>query len=275
MGVGGYVEGQGRIGIDRVFEYTSPEVEAAFRQDTNVLFDQLQRLPCLFMEEGRNGEIARLGSVSNVRVVGRDVVFDSYIDPDLPALRNLDVYNHKLDFDMPQDWEFSRNHWAVKSGDLFRSVLKVVRPIRQGPRIFSVPDNETIDRSLLTVMMPFREELNPVMTAVVAAAERTRMQAYRADQPPQALTGGGIVQETVRMIDQSKMVVCDLTGNNPNVLYEVGIAHTLGRDVQLIAQSISQVPFDLLANRVILYTNTTEGLANLTESLVRAISDLP
>lgn len=63
------------------------------------------------------------------------------------------------------------------------------------------------------------------------------------------------------------MVVCDCTGRNPNVFYEVGIAHTLGREVILITQSHDDIPFDLRHLRYIAYLNNGEGLASLSKSL--------
>lgn len=71
----------------------------------------------------------------------------------------------------------------------------------------------------------------------------------------------------VSLIDRGRIVVCDLTGRNPNVFYEAGIAHTLGREVIIIAQSEHDIPFDLRHLRHIRYLNNNEGLADLVEAL--------
>jgi hypothetical protein len=47
------------------------------------------------------------------------------------------------------------------------------------------------------------------------------------------------------MMLRSRVVICDCTGRNPNVFYEIGIAHTLGREVILITQNPEDIPFDL------------------------------
>jgi len=47
--------------------------------------------------------------------------------------------------------------------------------------------------------------------------------------------------------------VADLTGRNPNVYYEVGVAHAFGKDVILISQSDEDLPFDLQNMRIIIY----------------------
>ena len=70
------------------------------------------------------------------------------------------------------------------------------------------------------------------------------------------------------------MVICDCSGRNPNVFYEIGIAHTLGREVILITQSEEDIPFDLRHLRYVKYLNNGEGLAQLTARLEPRLSDL-
>jgi hypothetical protein len=69
------------------------------------------------------------------------------------------------------------------------------------------------------------------------------------------------------LIDRSRVVVCDCTGRNPNVFYEAGIAHTLGREVILITQADQNVPFDPRHLRYVRYLNNREGRAALTAAL--------
>ena len=59
------------------------------------------------------------------------------------------------------------------------------------------------------------------------------------------------------------------------MFYEVGIAHTLGREVILIAQSEHDIPFDLRHLRHIRYLNNAEGRAVLTEALQARMADHP
>lgn len=62
-----------------------------------------------------------------------------------------------------------------------------------------------------------------------------------------------LVQEMVDMTRQSKIVLVDLTGNNPNVCYELGLAHALDKPAVIISDSIENLPFDVSAFRVVLY----------------------
>jgi hypothetical protein len=48
-------------------------------------------------------------------------------------------------------------------------------------------------------------------------------------------------------------LVAELTGRNPNALYEPGSAHALHKPVVLISSSEADVPFDVRHVRVIYY----------------------
>jgi hypothetical protein len=47
------------------------------------------------------------------------------------------------------------------------------------------------------------------------------------------------------MINKSRFLVADITDTNPNVLYELGIAHTLGKGVITISEKPDYIPFDI------------------------------
>jgi len=52
---------------------------------------------------------------------------------------------------------------------------------------------------------------------------------------------------------KAKLILADLTGKNPNVFYELGLAHAITKPAILIAESIDDVPFDLRALRILEY----------------------
>jgi hypothetical protein len=62
------------------------------------------------------------------------------------------------------------------------------------------------------------------------------------------------------------VIVADLSGANPNVTYEVGLADVLGREVVMICQG-THVPFDFLGQRVVQYEDSLTGARQLREEL--------
>ena len=82
------------------------------------------------------------------------------------------------------------------------------------------------------------------------------------------------MQDVVSLIDRSRVVICDCTGRNPNVFYEIGIAHTLGREVILITQSQEDIPFDLRHLRYVPYLNNREGRKELQRRVEARLANL-
>lgn len=256
--------GRETMPVGRVFEYTDDHVADQFRQNGNLLLDRATRLPCLFMQEGTGDEIAYVGQINRARIVGDEVAFEYTLDADVPPLQNSVIYANRMSLDMPYDFEFSRNHWAVKDVDLYRFLLRNVRPRRQRPTVFQIAEHENIEPTLASAMMPFDAGFNQVYESIQLAAQNAGVRCRRADD---IWENPAIIQDVVSLIDRSRVVVCDCTGRNPNVFYEAGIAHTLGREVILITQSEHDIPFDLRHLRYIRYLNNAEGRAALTEAL--------
>ena len=110
----------------------------------------------------------------------------------------------------------------------------------------------------------FDAVFNDVYTAIQEASANAGLRCRRADD---IWENPAIIQDVVSLIDRSRVVVCDCTGRNPNVFYEAGIAHTLGREVILITQNGQDIPFDLRHLRYIQYLNNAEGRGDLTAAL--------
>lgn len=252
--------------FNRIFEYTDSQLTTRFRSADGAapLLQSLLEFPCLFMEEGVDDQVARVGMITRARVAGREVAIEYRFDPFVPALHNGAIFANRQDFDMDSKFEFNRTHWAVKDVDLYRSLLRLVRPMRQLPTVFKLEEHERIDEELVSVMMPFEAKFDPVYKTIRLAAEAAGLRCKRGDD---IWEEPAIIQDVVTLIDHSQAVVCDCTGRNPNVFYEMGIAHTLGRDVVLIAQSEVDIPFDVRHLRYINYLNNDEGRKALQSAL--------
>jgi hypothetical protein len=180
----------------------------------------------------------------------------------------LQVFAGDLGID---DFEFSRTHWAVKDADLYRALLRNCKPRRPRPRVFRLDENENIEPSLVSAMMPFHPNFDAVYTTLKRIAEAVGLRCRRADD---IWENPAVIQDVVSLIDRSSVVICDCTGRNPNVFYEIGIAHTLGREVILITQAEADIPFDLRHLRFVHYLNNAEGLNALSERLQPRLADL-
>ena len=102
------------------------------------------------------------------------------------------------------------------------------------------------------VLMPFDEEFDPVYKKFIKPVfEEAGFVVDRADD---ILSQQNILKDVLEGIHKSDLIVADLTGANPNVFYELGLAHALRKPVILITQSIEDVPFDLKSYRLLEYS---------------------
>jgi hypothetical protein len=259
-------EGHDRIEAGRALEYTEQSLKDRFMPEGQLDLDTLAHLPTLFLQETGNqpGRMARVGRITRARKDGREILLDYSYEPEVPAIPNEVLANFANELEI-RDFEFSRTHWAVKDADLFRAILRNTSSRRQRPAVFQIPEFENIEPSLVSVMMPFQAEFRSIYTTLKRAAEQAGLRCRRADD---IWENPAIIQDVVSLIDRSRVVICDCTGRNPNVFYEIGIAHTLGRDVILITQSEADVPFDLRHLRYVQYLNNAQGRRALSAAVL-------
>lgn len=100
-------------------------------------------------------------------------------------------------------------------------------------------------------MMPFGEPYEQYYTQIyVPAIEQNGLQSRRADS---LYRPSPILHDIWEYINDSILVIADITGRNPNVMYELGLAHAIAKPAIIISNNIDDVPFDLRALRILLY----------------------
>jgi hypothetical protein len=125
-------------------------------------------------------------------------------------------------------------------------------------------ENERIGPALVSAMMPFDAASATVYDTLKHAVEKVGLRCRRADD---IWENPAIIQDIVSLIDRSRVMICDCSGTNPNVFYEIGIAHILGCEIILITQAESDIPFDLRHLRYVRYLNNAEGRQALCAAL--------
>ena len=124
-------------------------------------------------------------------------------------------------------------------------------------------------RSDILVLMPFTDALTALyQDHLKAVAQALQMTIARADD---FFTGGQIMTEIWSAIVKANVLIADCTGRNPNVFYEIGLAHALGKPVVLITRSSEDVPFDLRHYRYIQYEFTPRGMKSFEDTLTKTL----
>lgn len=94
------------------------------------------------------------------------------------------------------------------------------------------------------------------------------LEAMRADMISRA---GEIPEQIFRQLRDCPVVIADLTGANPNVMYELGLRHTTGRVTIQIGEK-GRLPFDVAAIRTIMFRRTEGGLVQARKDLSKALA---
>lgn len=129
------------------------------------------------------------------------------------------------------------------------------------------------DKPKAFVVMQFTEQFNELFDSVIKpVCESKGLEAVRADD---MYTNGLIVNDIIQSIQNSSVIISDITPDNPNVYYEVGYAHAAGKNVILMCdRDREKLPFDLSGFRTIFYSNTISGKSKVEEILSKHLDSL-
>lgn len=119
-------------------------------------------------------------------------------------------------------------------------------------------------------IMPFNEEHDEIYKHIKPIFEQHGIQCKRVDEN-KSLTS--ISKDIIQDIERANFILADITGKNPNVFYELAIAHSFNKPTIMISQEIDEIPFDLKMYRIIGYENSLKGIRVL-QSYLKGIIDI-
>lgn len=131
---------------------------------------------------------------------------------------------------------------------------------------------ESVNAGLCFVLMPFKENWSDRVYKMLIKqnAEALGLQCMRADN----LNGPIIIEDIWTQINQAGIIIADVTGKNPNVMYELGIVHTLGKPAILITQDINNIPFDFAHLRHYEYADNAESFTSFGNKITEVIREM-
>ena len=117
------------------------------------------------------------------------------------------------------------------------------------------------------VLMPFADTLRDhYELGIKPAVVRAGCRCIRVDEE---FILDDVVSQMRRLIAEADILVAEVSQPNPNVYYEVGYAHGLGKDVLFLADRAEGLPFDTRGIQHIVYKDITDLGASLEEALTR------
>ena len=128
------------------------------------------------------------------------------------------------------------------------------------------------EKGICFVLMPFREPFNQYFTEIYAPAiEEAGLIPKRADS---LFKAGSVMRDIWEFIQNAVVIIAELTEKNPNVFYELGLTHAIGKPSILVSRSMYDVPFDIRSERTILYdVEQARWSDKLQEVITKAIQE--
>ncbi|ACR12941.1 hypothetical protein TERTU_0539 [Teredinibacter turnerae T7901] len=125
---------------------------------------------------------------------------------------------------------------------------------------------DTRPKPFVFVLMPFSEEFRDIYElGIKSACELAGAYCERVDEQ---IFEERMLDRIYNQIAKADVIISDMTGKNPNVFYETGYAHALGKRVLLLTRQANDIPFDLKHFQHVIYQGKITYLKN---ELVRRI----
>jgi len=126
------------------------------------------------------------------------------------------------------------------------------------------PKDFDIDNKQVFVLTPFNDNYRGVYITIREVCLKLNLYCIRGDEE---YIPNEIFPEMIKQIIKSRLIIANITGRNPNVMYELGVAHALGKPTIIVAKDFTDIPFDLNNKRIIIYKDEEELQRRLETSI--------
>lgn len=128
--------------------------------------------------------------------------------------------------------------------------------------------NKKIKNKKVFVLTPFHSRYEETYDWISKICSKVGLNCSRGDEE---FIRGGVLSHIIKEIAEASIIIANIDGRNPNVFYEMGIAHALDKDVIIISSSVNGVPFDLSSQRLIIWKSSQELSDQLTSTLTKVL----
>jgi hypothetical protein len=164
------------------------------------------------------------------------------------------------------------NHLLVSAQTAPQQITSTPVP-REAPflKSFKLQDPDYIvDQKLILVLTPFTDEERETFEIIKKICNDAGFRCIRGDEE---YTPTDILSHVVKLIVKARIVIGNISSRNPNVFYELGVAHTLGKQTVLVSKSLDDVPFDVAGLRILIWSSRQDLEQKLSQTLLRTVSD--
>jgi hypothetical protein len=127
-----------------------------------------------------------------------------------------------------------------------------------------------IDEKLVFILTPFHDRYEGEYSIIREVCSSMGYNAYRGDEN---YFKSDIFPEMLKLIVKANLIIANINGRNPNVLYELGIAQALDKPVILISKEPENLPIDIKSKRFLIYKNSDELRTLIREELFNIVDN--
>ncbi|MEA5259175.1 hypothetical protein VB264_15370 [Arcicella aquatica] len=132
-----------------------------------------------------------------------------------------------------------------------------------------VKENDlSIQKDLVFVLTPFNPAFEKQFFAIKKTCERMGLKCVRGDEE---FIRGEILPSIIKQMAQARLVIANIDGRNPNVYYELGLAHGMDKPVLMVASSVENLTFDLQSRQILLFKSIDDLQQKLRDALTRIL----
>ena len=122
------------------------------------------------------------------------------------------------------------------------------------------------------VMMPYTKQAIENYQIIKNICVEQGLDVYRADE---IISANESIGEKIKsLISKSDLIIADVSGNNANVMYELGFAHAINKPVILLASKVDELRIDVSNYKIFLFNDSKESMAELSNRLKESIEEI-
>lgn len=123
-----------------------------------------------------------------------------------------------------------------------------------------------VEKDLVFVITPFNQKFNSDYEKIKKVCNEVGLRCVRGDEE---FIKGDILAHILKLIVKSRVVVANINGRNPNVFYELGIAHALDKPTLITSKTVDDIPFDLRTQQLVIYNKDEQLSEQLSKALLK------
>ena len=171
--------------------------------------------------------------------------------------------------DNPRRWE-DVNHLLVDAQKYQSNVIDPTINLSCFPFFKNLGvENSPIDKEKVFVLTPFLSNEDATFQAIKFVCAEANLKCVRGDE---TFRTNEILSHVLSEMVSARIVIANINGRNPNVLYELGICHAIGKRTIIISRNDNDFPFDIAGKNILIYSNLSDLEKKIRHELLKAFA---